>query len=135
MTSSSDSASSAAVGSEDEDGIVADQRAGDADALALAAGQGSAAVADHGVVAVGHAADEFVGVGQLGCPKDLFFGGIGSTEGDVVGHGAAQQHGFLQHESDLGTQTVQLEVADVDTVDAEAPGVGVSESRDHAQHG
>src|SRR5258705_53051 len=55
-------------------------------------------------------------------------------EGDVVGHGAVQQHGFLQHESDLGTQTVQGEVADVDTLDADAPGVGISESRDHAQH-
>ncbi len=103
--------------------------------MALAAGQGGAAVADHGVIAVGHAGDEFVGVGQLCCSKDLVFGGIGSTEGDVVGDGAVQQHGFLQHESDLGAQTVQGAGADVDTVDADASGVGVSEARDHAQHG
>ncbi len=50
---------------EQEDGVVADHDAGDADALALASGESGAALADQGVVAEGHFGDELVGVGQL----------------------------------------------------------------------
>jgi hypothetical protein len=59
----------------------------------------------------------------------------GRPKAMLSGHGAAQQHRFLQHKSDLSAQTVQLEVADVDAVDADAPGVGISEARHHAQYG
>ncbi len=86
---------------EDQNRVVADQRSGDADALALAAGQRGAAIADQAVVAVGHAVDELVGVGQLGRRNDVVVGGVGAAERDVVADGASQQHRVLQHEADL----------------------------------
>ena len=56
---------------EDEDGRVLEQRARDREALALAAGERGAALADDGVVAVGQAADEVVRVGGSGGRLDL----------------------------------------------------------------
>src|SRR6185312_7976249 len=46
---------------EDQDARIIEQRPRDRDALSLAARQGVAALADHGVVALGHAEDEVVG--------------------------------------------------------------------------
>jgi hypothetical protein len=54
---------------EDQDRIVADHGAGDPDALALAAGQRVAALADHGVVPLRHPGDEFVGIGEAWPPR------------------------------------------------------------------
>ena len=50
---------------EDQDARIGDQRAGDGDALALAARQAAAALADDGVVALGQLEDEVVGAGEL----------------------------------------------------------------------
>ena len=50
---------------EDQDARVGDQRARDGDALALAARQARAALADDGVVALGQLEDEFVRAGEL----------------------------------------------------------------------
>ena len=51
---------------EDEDARVQEQRARDGHALLLAAGEGDAALADPGVVAVREGHDEVVDVGDLG---------------------------------------------------------------------
>ena len=51
---------------EDQDGGVAEQRAGDGDALALATGQPDAALAHHRLIALRQARDELVGVGAAG---------------------------------------------------------------------
>ncbi len=56
---------------EHEDRRVDEQRAGDGDALALAARERVAPLADDGVVAVGELHDEVVGVGRLGRGHDL----------------------------------------------------------------
>ncbi len=58
--------------------------AGDGDALALAAGERDAALADLGVVALVQPRDEFVGLGGNGCGADLFAGRVRAAEGDVV---------------------------------------------------
>ena len=50
---------------EDQDARIGDQRAGDGDALALAARQAAAALADDGVVAFGQLEDEVVRAGEL----------------------------------------------------------------------
>ena len=49
---------------EDQDARVGEQRAGDRDPLALAAGEREAALADARVVAVGESLDELVGLGE-----------------------------------------------------------------------
>lgn len=54
---------------ENQDARVADQGAGDGDALALAAGQAGALFADFGVVAFGKFHNKVVGAGELGSPR------------------------------------------------------------------
>ena len=76
---------------EDQDARVDQQRAGDRDALAFAAGEGLAALADEGIVAVGQLQDEFVGVGGAGGVDNLLPRGVGAAVGDVLGDGAVEQ--------------------------------------------
>ncbi len=56
---------------EDQDARVDQQGAGDGDALAFAAGEGLAALADQRIVAVGQSQDEFVGAGGAGGGDDF----------------------------------------------------------------
>ena len=56
---------------EDEDLRRGENGASDGDALALAAGEFDAALADEGLVAVGEFVDEFVGVGAAGGVLDF----------------------------------------------------------------
>ena len=56
---------------EDQDPRIGEQGAGDRHPLALAAGEGQAALADAGVVAVGQFADEGVGLGEARRRFDL----------------------------------------------------------------
>ena len=68
---------------------VAKQRAGDGDALALAAGELHAALADMGVVAAAalpilELHDELVGVGEPGGRDHLVVAGVGAAVADVV---------------------------------------------------
>ena len=62
---------------EDQDRRVAQQRAGDRQALALAAGQPGAALADHGLVAVRQRLDEVVRVGGARGGLELGLGRVG----------------------------------------------------------
>jgi hypothetical protein len=55
-----------------ENRIVADHHACDTDALPLATGKGRSAFAHHGVVALCHLGDEFMGVGQLSRLDNFF---------------------------------------------------------------
>ena len=64
-----------------QDRRVAQQRAGDGDALALAARQARAAFADHGLVAVGQRLDEVVRVGGAGGGDKVGLAGVGAARG------------------------------------------------------
>ena len=57
---------------EQQDRRVAQQSAGDGDALALAAGELDALLADDGAIALGQARDEIMDIGGLGRRLDLF---------------------------------------------------------------
>jgi hypothetical protein len=81
-----------------------DQRAGDGDALALAAGQGRAVFADHGVVAFRQFQDEVVRAGQLRRPHHLLQRRARIGQRDVVADAAVEQHVLLQHHADLAAQ-------------------------------
>jgi len=91
---------------ENEDRVVPDQRTSDPNALALTAGECRTAVAHQAGIAVGHARDELVGVGEFGRLNDFVVSGIGPAESDVVADGSPQQHRVLQHEPDLGAESV-----------------------------
>ena len=76
---------------EQDDRRVLDQRPRDGDALALAAGELQAVLADLRVVAGREAHDEIVRMGGLGGGDDLRFAGAELAERDVVADGAAEQ--------------------------------------------
>ena len=58
------------------DGRIFEQRAGDRDALALAAGQLGAVLSDHSVIALRHAVHELVAVGGTRGRKHFLISGI-----------------------------------------------------------
>src|SRR4051812_9953415 len=69
---------------EDEDLWVGEDRAGDAETLALAAGELKAALTDERVVPVGETLDELVRVGTSGGVEDLLVGRAAQSVSDVL---------------------------------------------------
>ena len=102
-----------------EDRRVEQQRSRDGDALALAAREGVAALADHGVVALGEAHDELVGVGRSGRRLDLFEGRVGQSVGDVVADGDGEEERLVEDDADVLAQRRQGHVAHVVAVDGD----------------
>ena len=110
---------------EHQDRRVLQDHAGDGDALALAAGQLDAALADMGVVAAPAAPvlqleDEVVGLRLLRRGDDLGLGGVGLAVADVVADRAVQQRGVLRHHRDLRAQAFLRGLRDVLAVDQDA---------------
>ena len=115
---------SLALGVEGGSGLVEDKNVGvledgtgDADALALSAGEFAAAVTHVGVVAVLTLHDEVVGVGNFGCFDDLFHRGVLDAEGDVAEEGVVEEDGFLIDVAEEAAQVGDAELADVGAVE------------------
>ena len=105
----------------DENGSVSQQRPCNGGPLLLTAGEGHAPLAHKGVVPVGKALD---GLGEAGGGRGFFHvgpGGPGLAHGDVVGNGAAEKIGLLQHHGDVPPQIVGLDFPDVHAADGDAP--------------
>ena len=102
-----------------QDRGIAQQGAGDGDALPLAAGQARAALADHGLVAVGQRGDEAVGVGGARGGDQLGFRGVRAAETQVVLDGAVEQVGVLRDDRNHLAQRVGIERAQVAPADAD----------------
>ena len=115
---------------EHEHARVGEQRAGDRDALALAAGDGQAALADLGLVALGQAAHEVVRLGAAGGRFDLLDRGLGAGVGDVLGDGRGEQEGVVADDRHGAAQRAQAHVADVGPVEQHAPRGWVVQPRD-----
>ena len=115
---------------EDQDARVGDERAGDRDALALAARERQAALADHGVVALRQRRDEVVRLRAARRLLDLGVARIRPREGDVVAHRGGEQERVLRDRRDRAPQLAQVELAHVDAVDEHAPCLHVVEARD-----
>ena len=96
---------------------VGEDGAGEGDALALAAGEGEAVLADGGVVPVGQRGDEAVGLGGAGGLLDLLLGGVGVAVGDVGADGVGEEEAVLGDEPDGGAQGVLGQLADVVAAD------------------
>jgi hypothetical protein len=62
---------------------VCEQGTSDGDTLLLPAAQGGAALADHGVVAIGKTRDEVVGRGSPGCGDHFVQAGFRLAESDA----------------------------------------------------
>ena len=106
-----------------------------ADQLALALRQAGAVAGEHGVVAVGQAGDEVVGVGELGRRDALLVGGVQVAVADVVHHGAGEQVGVLQHDAERAAQVGLADLVDVDAVVADLAVGDVVEAVDEVGDG
>ena len=94
-------------------GAFFEDGAGDGDALALAARQRGAALADDELVGAGLLGDEIVRLGQPRGLLDLGVGGLGPADADVLGDRAVEQAGVLEHHRHVVAQRVERHVADV----------------------
>src|SRR5262249_4933404 len=79
---------------EDENAWVGNERAGNRDALALAAREGRAAFADDRVVAFGQLEDEFVRSRQLCRRDDALHRHGGGDGGDILAHPTVENSTF-----------------------------------------
>ena len=117
-TRRSDSLSSELVASSRiEDPRSPDDRAGDRDTLALAAGQPHAALTDHGVVALRKLGDEIVSVGGPRRGDDVRIRQALPAVGDVVADRHVEEHGVLRHDAEQRAVARLAEPADVPPVD------------------
>ena len=80
---------------QNQHGGQAEHDTGDAEQLLLALADVAAVLGDDGVVALGQAADEAVGMGCLGRSHHLVEGGVRLAVGDVLPHGAGPKPGIL----------------------------------------
>ena len=92
---------------EDEHGRVAQDRAGDRDALLLAAGEAEAALADDGVVALGQRRDDVVDLGGAGGLLDLLVGRVRPREAQVLAHRGVEEVGLLRDDADRVGERVE----------------------------
>ena len=93
---------------EHEHAGACDQRAGERDALPLAAGEVDAALADQRVVAVGQVGDEVGHAGGLAGREHLVPRCVGPRGGEVVAQRHREQDRPLRHERDRGAQLSSL---------------------------
>jgi len=113
---------------EHEDLRVADERARDGHALLLAARELDAAVADLRLEAVRERAHEVERVRQFRGALDVRAARARAAVGDVVGDGAAEEHGLLGDEADLRAERGDVPGPRVDAVDEERAAVDVVEA-------
>ena len=93
---------------EQQERRVAQDRARDRDALALAAGQRHAALAELRLEAARQPVDEFAGVRQVGGALDLGIAGVGPAEPDIFARACREHHRFLRHQRDAGAQFARI---------------------------
>ena len=120
---------------ENEDGRVFEYGAGYAEALALSAAEGDAAVADGGLVAEREGVDEGVGVCDGGGLFDEVEAVVGVAEGNVVGDGVVEEDAVLRDESYLSTEAVDVKVGDGYVVDEDGAASAVVEAWEEVDEG
>ena len=86
---------------EHQDRRIAQQGAGDGDALALAAREAQAPLADHGAVALRQAPDEVMRVGGTRGRLDLRRARAGLAEADILFRAAVEEIGVLMDHGEL----------------------------------
>ena len=128
-TSRSLSASSAEVASSSSSKRrVAEQRAGDRDALALAARQARAAFAHEGIEPFGKRAQEFLGIGVARGLPQLLFARVPIAVAKIVARAGGEDHGFLRHHRDALANVGGIGVAEVDSVEQDPPASRIVEA-------
>ena len=101
---------------QDHDRGIGHRRPGNGQQLPLTLAQVAAVAGDKGIVPVGQAADEGVGVGDLGGLDALLVGGVQPAVADVVHDGAGEEVGVLEHRAQGVAEIVLPDGLDVDAV-------------------
>ena len=107
-----------------------EQRAGDAKALFLPAGNIDAALAQVGIQPVGHTAQKFLGVGRPAGRPQFFVGGVGAAPLQIIADGAGEQQVFLQHDAHGVPQGRQVIVPHIAPADPDGALGGVVQAGD-----
>ena len=102
---------------QDEDGRLLDQHAHQRDKLALPHREAVAALADVGVQALRQSLQPFAIADAAGHGQHFGFGDAGQSVADVIRHGAGEQERHLRDDAQLPAVLLQVEGADVVTVD------------------
>ena len=118
---------------EHDDARTGDERARERDALALAAGEIDAALADERVVAVRQLVGERVDAGRLARGEHLVPVGVVAARSEVLAQRHREEHGPLRHERDGGAKLGDRQVARVDAADEHAPAGRVVEAREQVE--
>src|SRR5690606_24363209 len=123
-----------------QDRRVLQQHAGNGDALALAAGELDAALADLGVVAaaalgVDQFHDEVVRIGLARGLDHLFLGRVGPAVHDVLAYRAVQQRGVLGDHADGRAERILGDRGDVGAVDPDRAAFAVVEAQQQVDQG
>ncbi|GAA1011125.1 hypothetical protein GCM10009564_31160 [Streptomyces thermogriseus] len=103
---------------EDDDPLTGQQQPGDGHALALAAGEAVAALADHCVQAVGQGADEVVETGAAQGVPQFLVGRRGAGQEEVGADRVVEEVTVLGDHAEGGPQGGEAQVAHVDAADA-----------------
>ena len=101
----------------------------------MSARKRNSALANHGVIAVRHSVDELVGVRKFRGAHNFIVRGFGFPISDVLPDRGAKQQALLKHETDLTAQRLNLEAANIDTVDANFAGRQIVKARQQADDG
>ena len=115
-------------------GASLSKRARDGDALALAAGELQAVLADLRVVAARERHDEVVRVSGLGGGDDLGLGRARPADRDILAHRAAKQENVLPDIGDLAAQRAARHRRDVLAVDDDGAAVDLVEAQDQIEN-
>ena len=123
-------------------GVVQDQDLGlfqqstcDTQALLLTAGNVGAALFDVGVVAIGEAADEVIGAGQLTGMDHFFVGGVGIAPAEVILDGAGEEDVLLEDHGDLIAEGFYIVVPDIDAAHFQSAGGNVIQTGNQLDQG
>ena len=120
---------------EDQDRSVAEEGAGEGDALFLTAGEAGAFLADDGLVAVVEIDDELVGKGVAGGFFDLLAGGIETANANVLDDGVVEEDRILRDQRDRVVESFLFDLTDVASVDPKSAPLDVVETADEVGEG
>ena len=120
---------------QDQHQRVLQQRPGDGDALALAAGQGGAASTDVTGIALRQSGREFVDLGPGGSRAQFGCAGLGADVADVVLQAAGEQGRVRTHHGHPSAQFGRVEATQVDPVEPDAALLGIVVAQDQVDQG
>jgi len=119
---------------EHQDAGIAQDGARDRQPLALTAGKVGAALADGGIVALGHVRDELVYLRRPGRRVYLLVGRVLTSKADVFANGAVKEEILLEHQSHLTAQRIDRQVTCICAVHAHGPVVRVIKTQYQVGH-